>query len=375
MIKIKALINFLVLSMVIVASLSVCIGDNSASSESAPEVSIYNSTSADSMYDSTFVDSTSDSGSDVSIYNSTNILIDDSIIDENINDDKGEFLELVEYKKVPIDDDYSKNKLQKINVSDDTLEAFSRFGLWLDDQKIDAKAEDINVMYIDDDLRVIENYWIFATRPESKERNIEIIQNSQSKDPSPDEMITFLKKFDEKYPIKYVRTGLALFVTVENKDVLLSELSKEDIQMFEAIKNALLEGKSMDLKWGSSNPNIHADMSGWAAQEAGFDSYYTGIISRNASEPDNVSFVEILRGHTLLLLAGGVYTLDGLVISAAEYIRLKNYNHYYDPKADSGAGFGGAPLCIEDELNLIYTAGTMEEKAKHLSFASHLWLI
>ncbi len=96
-------------------------------------------------------------------------------------------------------------------------------------------------MYVDDDLKVIDNYWVFATRPESKERYNERIQNSKSNDPSPDEMIGFLKEFDERYPVKYVRTGVALFITVENKEVLLSEISEEDIQMLKVISNILVK--------------------------------------------------------------------------------------------------------------------------------------
>ncbi|WNY29166.1 hypothetical protein MmiEs2_13890 [Methanimicrococcus stummii] len=365
MIKIKALINFLVLSMVIVASLSVCIGGNSASSSSASDldsdVSIYNSTSADTMFSLNETELMADPFAEVSIYNSTDtdIFYDFNAIDsidgtDSINasifDGNTKPVELVEYIKVPIDEAYSKDKLQNINVSEDTLQEFSRFGLWLEEQKVDAKAEDINVLYIDDDLRVIENYWIFAARPASKERNIEIIQNSKNKDPSSDEMIAFLKKFDEKYPAKYVRTGLVLFVTIENKDVLLSEISKEDIQILENISNVLLHSSSIKKSnsiisnWGSSTPNVHADMSRWAAERAGFNSNYVDIISNNAAAPD--------------------YFNPG---TSLPHIYEQNYKHYYNPL---GLGFGGAPHEINDYYALT-RYGSTEERCVNLSYASH----
>lgn len=235
MIKVKNLFIILVLCMFLFAGLTVCVGN-----ESTSEVSIYNSTSFDPELYLTSIDSENSSDSEISIYNLTNTSLNDSLAGT-----EKQFAEVIEYKKVPIDKAYSKNKLQNINVSNGTLEAFSRFELFLAKQNGDPEAENISIMYIDDDLRAIENYWIFAARPESKERRIEKIQNSKSTNPSSEEMIVFLKQFDEKYPVKYVHTGVALFITVENKDVLLSEISKEDIQMLQNISNILLNESSV----------------------------------------------------------------------------------------------------------------------------------
>lgn len=201
--------------------------------------SIYNSTENNSTDSPT--DNSSDNNSALSIFNST---------DRNMNEteDAVEFIEsenmgLIElkYEKVPIDDAYSREILGDINVSDGTLETFTRFGLWLDEKNVDVVAENITLVYVDDDLKVIENYWVFASRPESRESRLEKIKNSKSKNPSPDEMVAFLEEFDEKYPVKYVRTGVVLFITVENKEALLSEISRKDIRMLRAIKNAILE--------------------------------------------------------------------------------------------------------------------------------------
>ncbi|MDR0766909.1 MAG: hypothetical protein LBE57_00455, partial [Methanosarcinales archaeon] len=384
LIKSKILTILLVLVM-LVGSLPISVGDDSTEA-----LSIYNSTAG--LTNIPIIDDIDDESTDtVSIYNSTNgsanIPITDDIDDEPIAavsiynstngsasrpiiDAEENFFELTEFKKVPIDNAYSKDKLQNINVSDGTLEAFSRFGQWLDTQNVNAAAEDINIMYIDDDLRVIENYWIFATRPESKERYIEIIRESKSRNPSPDEMIDFLDRFDERYPVKYVRTGLALFITVENKDALLSEISKEDIRMLEAIRSALLEETRMELNWGSSNPNIHADMSRWAAERAGFDPYYVNIISNHAAKPDEVSYIDVMLSNIVEFTPSGIL-INGILISTVEFLYLKNYNHYYNPTALNGNGVGGAPANIEKELNSILTATSKEEKVKHLSYASH----
>ncbi|WNY23915.1 hypothetical protein MmiHf6_12380 [Methanimicrococcus hongohii] len=337
MIKTKILMIFLILGVFIVTGLSVCAGDDSIS-----EISIYNSTSSDSVSKSISAEFDSDSTSERSIYNSTNKSANDSIIDE-----KEEFLELVEYKKVPINSAYSKAKLQNINVSDDTLEAFSRFELWLVEQNVDAKAENISIMYIDDDLRAIENYWVFATRPESKEMYLKTMQNSKSSDVSSNEMVSFMKKIDEKYPVKYVQTGVALFVTVENKEALLSDFSEKDTMMLENISHVILEESSLKKNevitsnWGSSNPNLHADMSRWAAEKAGFDTNSVNIISNNANAPD--------------------------FFSIPDNILERNYDHYYNPRSN----FGGAPIKINEYYHNINSAGSMDAKCLQLSYASH----
>ena len=358
MVKSKALIILLVLVMLI-ANFSVCFGDDPTT-----PVSIYNSTDGNPIYNPPL----GNPEDTISIYNSTGGSPNNPPPGEIV-----ELAELIEYTKVPIDAAYSRDRLQNINVSDNILEAFSRFGLWLETQNVDAEAEDINIMYIDDDLRVIENYWIFATRPEAKEMYIEVIQNSMSENPSPDEMIVFLQNFNEQYPVKYVRTGLALFVTIENKEVLLSEISEEDIQMLEAIKNAILEEQYMNLGWGSSSPNVHADMSEWAAQKTGFNTADVTNISMNAAEPDNVSYLDLANSY-IISYDSVEYIISGIIISAAEFFQLKNYNHYYNPvyyNPSSGSGFGGAPDCIENEYNSISTSGSHDEKIKKLSYSSH----
>jgi len=362
MFKSKVLMILLVFALLF-ANFSVCLGDDSTAT------SIYNSTGYTPIYNP--IDDDPDA---VSIYNSTGYIPIPTDPDEIV-----ELAELIEYVKVPIDVAYSREILQNINVSDDILEAFSRFGLWLETQNVDTNTEDINIMYIDDDLRVIENYWIFATRPEAKEMYIEMIQNSKSENPSPAEMIDFLHNFGERYPVKYVRTGLALFITVENKDFLLSDISEEDIQMLESMKNALLEETYMNLNWGSSNPNVHADMSRWAAEKAGFSSGDVNIISNFAAEPDNVSFIDCI--DIPLVHMGILYNIGSLGLFAyvggsviggvIEYFYLKNYNHYYNPMSTFGIGFGGAPACIENEYNSISTSGSKNEKLEHLSYSSH----
>ncbi len=92
-VKPKVLMIFLILFMLIsVVSLSGCLSQNSA-----PTESLYDSNNGDS------------------IYNSTN----NTPLEEN-----GEPLKIIEYTKVPIGDAYSRDKLQNINVSDDILKLF-----------------------------------------------------------------------------------------------------------------------------------------------------------------------------------------------------------------------------------------------------------
>ncbi|WNY23900.1 hypothetical protein MmiHf6_12230 [Methanimicrococcus hongohii] len=375
MIKSKFLVLLLILfAFTAMISLSVCADHDSDTS------SIYNSTEGNSVAS---MDNSIDNNSALSIYNSTdrntdktedviefiesgNVLSDNSHLWFD-NQKNAELIEL-KYEKVPIDDAYSRDKLGNINVTDGILEAFTRFGLWLDEEKVDVVVEDTNIMYIDDDLRAIENYWVFATRPESKESRLEKIKNSKSKNPSSEEMVAFLEKFDEKYPLKYVYTGVVLFITVENKETLLSEISEEDLQMLEAIKNVLLEKKSMDLKWGSSNPNVHLDMSGTAAKKVGFNEYYINMIANNAAVPDDVDFIENINGFDIAIsFTPPFYILNGLVLNAVEYFYLKNYNHYYNPTN----GFGGAIDSIEWMYYKTSIPGPKEKKSANLSYSSH----
>ncbi|MDR2944219.1 MAG: hypothetical protein LBU81_03945 [Methanosarcinales archaeon] len=337
MIQTKSLIIFLVLSMFLITGLSVCAGDDSTT-----EVSIYNSTDYNPNVPVTYnslEDEPAEEDTTPSIYNSTN---GNPIVDET-----GDTPEFIEYEKIPIDDAYSRDILGNINVSDNTLKSFSQFGSWLENRGVDAEAEDINIMFIDDDLRSIEGYWVFATRPESKEMYIEMIQNSKSENASPDEMISFLKTFDEKYPVKYLRTGLVLFITVENKEALLSEISEKEIRMLGDISNLILKEASIKgnevitSNWGSSNPNMHGDMSGWASEKAGFDPYYVDIISDYAAEPD--------------FFAPSINVYED------------NYKHYYNPTNQ----FGGAPNWTNNYYNNVSLAGTMDEKCINLSYASH----
>lgn len=376
MIKSKSLVILLILfTFAAMISLSVCTEHDSDT------LSTYNSTEINSV--AYQMDNSIDNISTSSMYNSTDRNTDKTenavefIESENMlfnnphlwfdNQNNVELIE-IKYEKIPIDDAYSRDKLGDINVSDGILEAFTRFGLWLDEKNVDVVAENITLVYVDDDLKVIENYWVFASRPESRESRLEKIKNSKNKNPSSEEMVAFLQKFDEKYPLKYVHTGVVLFITVENKEALLSEISEEDLQMLEAIKNVILEKKSMDLKWGSSNPNVHLDMSGTAAKKVGFNEYYINIIANNAAVPDDVDFIENIDGFDIAIsLTPPFYVLNGLVLNTAEYFYLKNYNHYYNPTN----GFGGAIDSIEWMYYKILIPGPKENKSANLSYSSH----
>ena len=150
--------------------------------------------------------------------------------------------EMNEYQRAAIEKAYPKEKLQGINVSDAALVTFLSFDFYVNNE-----TADINLKYIDEDLVGIYNSWIFAADPDTKNNYITLIQNSNRKDPSPEEMIAFLKDFDEKHPAKYVRLGLVTFITIENK----SEISEKDWQMIQTIEETVRE-ETMNLFFEST---------------------------------------------------------------------------------------------------------------------------
>ena len=257
------------------------------------------------------------------------------------------------FKDVPINEEsYPREKLQGMNISDDTLKVFSLIEIRLKNEGI--KSEEIQIPYIDDDLRTIDGYWVFASNPEIKENHLEILKEAQlhsGKDESSDELVLFVENFYEKYPTKYVNTGIVTFITVENKDDMFSELTNEDRKMLgkasEAILNELARKHNEEItsKWGSENPNVHGDMSEKAALFAGFTAAQAEIIKNNSGEPDYF------------------YTSD-------DYYHT-NYQHYYNPNDLLGAGFGGAPERVNHYYSEIGLAETTEEKLVKLAYASH----
>lgn len=258
------------------------------------------------------------------------------------------------FKDVPINEEsYPREKLQGMNISDDTLKVFSFIEIKAKNEGIDLE-ELRGTPYVDDDLRAIDGYWIFASKPEMKEQYLEILKEAQfrsGKDGSSDELVLFVEKFYEKYPTKYVDAGIVTFITVENKDKMFSELTKEDREMLgkasEAILNELARKRNEEItsKWGSDNPNVHGDMSEKAALFAGFTAAQAEIIKNNSGEPDYF------------------YSLYDCYHT--------NYQHYYNPNDLLGTGFGGAPERANHYYSEIGLAETTEEKLVKLAYASH----
>jgi hypothetical protein len=137
--------------------------------------------------------------------------------------------------------EYVKNKLQGFNIPDETLRNMSGWDIWVEDQYIDPESK-ATYIYFDHDMGMISGYWIFAEFPELKEDYIKWIQKSNRTDPSPEEIIAFLDELEEKYPVKRVRAGLVDFITVENKEILLSESAEKDRRMIQITANAISEG-------------------------------------------------------------------------------------------------------------------------------------
>jgi hypothetical protein len=139
--------------------------------------------------------------------------------------------------------EYIKNKLKdaNVNIPDEILRNMSGWDVWVEDQYIDPESK-ATYGYYDHDVDTISGIWVIVSWSESKEDFTKIIEKSNKKDPSPKEMIAFLNEFEAKYPVKRVRAGRVDFITFENKDVLLSEISVEDRQMIQTIERVILDG-------------------------------------------------------------------------------------------------------------------------------------
>ncbi|MDV0447577.1 hypothetical protein MsAg5_14840 [Methanosarcinaceae archaeon Ag5] len=285
----------------------------------------------------------------------------------------------VDYDKIMDNPDYLRKEILKdFSVSDGTLESFSAFSIWLKKQGVDAEAEGINLIFIDDDLfNLTPEAWIFAATPETKKIIEEKINSAENLDMSPaidskdsdkklyskEEMQSYLKNFDEKYPTKYINTGLVTYITVENKELLMKDFSEEDELILQQILWIVISPNKEDIKvsnWPSSSPsNIHKDMTAWACDRAN-DLSRPGInasnassyISANASWPD---YAPPLLDIPFI----------GPLTDAYEH----NYKHYYCP----ATGFGGAISATEGNLsfNSIINPLTTEQKFNKLGNATH----
>ena len=299
-----------------------------------------------------------------------------------------EDLVFVEYEETPINPAFSN--LKGITVSDIALQAFSRFFVWLEQQGIDAVAEEINLIYVDEDLEVIPNEWVVTLtdyekiidesklcyKSEVKAEPDAIAQDEVEKD----EMINYLTNFKQKYPLKHIDTGLVTFITIENKEALLSEVSEQDTQMLEKIakviaEEALSKCESATSNWGARNPNVHADMSGWAAGRAGFNSFTVdNIIRRNAAAPDD--WFIVVDGRNILLEAFKppyLPPIEGMTLAQINQLlsrvgHIPNFSHYYDPSISLG---GARDSFRRHRDRMLNTRLSREERTEELAFASH----
>jgi len=162
--------------------------------------------------------------------------------DERSDEDTGEHL----FENIRISESFSEEKLRGINVSEKTLKVFTRYEKWLKensenpDRELSDDPEDC-VLYIDDDLRSIDGFRIFATRPASQKMYPDILRGAEIEESSKEEMVSFLIGFEEKYPIRYVCTGGVLFVTIENKEELFAEITEEDREKLRDISDAVFK--------------------------------------------------------------------------------------------------------------------------------------
>ena len=187
------------------------------------------------------------------------------------NTDKTDY-ELMEIEDYPIDEAFSKENLDGVNVSEYTLRVFSR-----DIEKASMMGldiADVNIIYVDEDLKVIPDAWVFACSSDLKLMIYSILSSNES-----DDLLQYLKDFEQKYPTKYVKAGHVTFITVENKDAMLSELSQEDIQMFRKIADAVLDGRENYLeKRDGMEENNSSAANKWSLEY--IRNYITNILDR-----------------------------------------------------------------------------------------------
>ena len=170
---------------------------------------------------------------------------------------------------IPINDAYSKENLGDIFVSKSTLRSFSR-----DLSEDEEEFARMNYSYIDEDL-LFECAWVFASPIDIKKVFYETLENSSSNESN--DMLQYLKDFDRKYPTKYVKTGHVTFITVENKDVLLSEISDEDIQMFRKISETILKEREGQIDYSKKDD--------YSRYQANYTSYDGRLVAETISCP------------------------------------------------------------------------------------------
>ena len=259
MTKLKSLSLIVLLMLVVISGLSVCAyGMREISQEDSQIheklISRYNLTGERRSASTDFEADTAPEET-VSVYNSTErkeTVVPGSMPgrenedspqpDERSDEDTGEHL----FENIRISESFSDEKLRGINVSEKTLKVFTGYEKWLKensedpDRELSDDPEDC-VLYIDDDLRSIDGFRIFATRPASQKMYLDILRGAEIEESSKEEMVSFLIGFEEKYPIRYVCTGGVLFVTIENKEELFAEITEEDREKLRDISDAVFK--------------------------------------------------------------------------------------------------------------------------------------
>ncbi|MDR2944644.1 MAG: hypothetical protein LBU81_06160, partial [Methanosarcinales archaeon] len=210
--------------------------------------------------------------------------------------------------------------------------------------------------------------WVFTlsdykpTLEASKDKSVEADMKTK------DEMISYLSNFEEKYPVKQVDTGLVTFITIENKEVLLAEISDQDIRMLENISDAVIEeslskrNEVLVSNWTSGvngAPNMHEDMARWAAEKAGFNSSMSNRIGSYADEPDDPDN---------MTYDSDVSSNNGLWPALLEKIIESNYYHYYNPSLNLGDAIDRITIYLQRAM---ITSSPVNQRAVNLSYASH----
>ncbi|NLI62840.1 MAG: hypothetical protein GX362_05535 [Methanosarcinaceae archaeon] len=205
------------------------------------------------------------------------------------------------YKRKQVADElkekyYNKEILGDVYVTDENLDIISEYHAWLLEND-EFYVDEMVYTFYDDDLKSLGiEYQYIVPYPED---NIDRAMNTINLNKNETEkkiQKEYIIKLREKYPAKFVRSGINNFVTIENKQQFLKEFSSSDKEIFTSIskiENELIEKKQKEkIRQENSTPgllwlaNAHYDMARNAAIYNNFTESQQNVVAIHAPVPD-----------------------------------------------------------------------------------------
>ncbi|NLI63018.1 MAG: hypothetical protein GX362_06465 [Methanosarcinaceae archaeon] len=119
---------------------------------------------------------------------------------------------------------YTDEKIPGITVSDENKTRLAYLELYKDSF---GNVDELFNPYVDEDISgFFVNYQVFANTPVVIEKFYNNIDTSTKEGVLLKE---YYKDFLKKYPLKFIRSGVVTFITIENKEQLFEEFSEEDM--------------------------------------------------------------------------------------------------------------------------------------------------